>query len=508
MQRIKAILDFTIENKINSFIQKNLADIKLFSLLFAVILLIYGQKIFFYTLSTDDYSRYYSGGEEQASWLGRWMGGVINEHVFTGALHVLPYLNGLIGIFCFTLAGFLTAKFLKRQNTYDVCVATLLITITPFVAHNFYFNTNVSTWITTLVGVAGILMAYKANNTIKFFGFIFLIISIGTYQTIVQVTTAIIIFKAILEISETQNETEIWKRVQKTALYIALIFFAFITSSFINYLYMEYNGIPSVSHRYQAAVTVIDPYGYLGRVIDMFRLGFDLLYFKNSLHALYVLLALPSIIGLTIALFRSGRYLRINIISFIVISLLYLSIPLIINLPKITGNYIPLRAHYTMGWFLAGLFVIQMSLFSGIFRTIISAIAISIVVVSAFYINVFFDAGARQTSADILRANQIVERIRNHKAYTTEPIKFRIVGVKAFPVTGWKSDQQGLNTEWSKYALFKSFTDLQFSIMTDEEYKIDEELFVREGENFNTYPAKDSVIVYDNLAILYLSNIE
>lgn len=507
MHNLKVILNFSVETSITRFLQNNLANIKLFFALFATTLLIYGQKLFFCVLATDDFTRYYGGGAvEQSSLFGRWMTAIINKNIFTGALHILPYFNGVIGVFSFTLAGFLTAKFLKRNNVFDICIITLLISVTPFVAHNLYFNTNISTWITTLFGVVGLLMAYKPNKFTKLFGFVLLVISIGAYQTIVQVVIAMIIIKAILETLQAKNQTELWKIILNTALYIAFVLLAFIASSFINHLYMEYYNL-SVKGRYKNAGAVLGLYEYFERIIGMFKVNIHPLYFKDTFKTLYALITLSSIIGLTtIVVFKSERNLRIKITSLVVIGLLFLSIPIIINLPKITGNGIPLRAHYTIGWFLAGFFIIQMSLFSGIFKTFVRAIAISIIMVSAFYINVYFEAGARQTSADILRANQIVERIRNHENYTTEPIKYKIVGTKSFPVIGWKSSQQGLNKGWSKYALFKKFTDLKFSKMSNEEYKKIEEALVKRGVKINTYPNKDSIFVYGNKAIIYLSN--
>ena len=186
--------------------------------------------------------------------------------------------------------------------------------------------------------------------------------------------------------------------------------------------------------------------------------------------------------------------------------LLFLSIPIIINLPLITGNGIPTRAHYTIGWVLAGLFTIQMFSFKGIFKTLSTLLAISIIVVSAYYINIFFDAASRQTSSDISRANQIVNRIRTDKNYFTEPMKFKIVGEKAFPVIGWKSDQQPLNKNSAKYGVFKNFTDFKYTKMEDDEYNELKKYLIKKEETINSYPGKNSIIVYKNKAILFLNS--
>ncbi|HGZ70294.1 MAG TPA: hypothetical protein ENK74_02765, partial [Nitratifractor sp.] len=99
----------SVENWGEDYLKKYFSDWKLLILLLLVAIFAYGGKLFFYTLASDDYGRFYSEGREQASWLGRWMAGIFNEHIFTQSLQILPYFNGLIGVVTLTLTGYVSA---------------------------------------------------------------------------------------------------------------------------------------------------------------------------------------------------------------------------------------------------------------------------------------------------------------------------------------------------------------------------------------------------------------
>ena len=74
-------------------------------------------------------------------------------------MHVLPYLNGLLGVTSVVIAGYVTAIFFKQKNTFNIVAITLIISTTPFFAHNLYFNTNISAWITLMFGIIKTLVA-------------------------------------------------------------------------------------------------------------------------------------------------------------------------------------------------------------------------------------------------------------------------------------------------------------------------------------------------------------
>ena len=52
-----SILTFSLEEKILDFYKNYKSDITLFLRVFTVLVLIYGQKLFFHSLATDDFMR-------------------------------------------------------------------------------------------------------------------------------------------------------------------------------------------------------------------------------------------------------------------------------------------------------------------------------------------------------------------------------------------------------------------------------------------------------------------
>ena len=128
----------------------------------------------------------------------------------------------------------------------------------------------------------------------------------------------------------------------------------------------------------------------------------------------------------------------------------------------------------------------------------------SLIILNVYYINVFYYAATRQSQSDNSRVNQIVNRIRINRNYINEPIAFKIIGEKSFPVIDWYSEQDALNKPWSKYCVFKYFTDLNFTEMTNEEYLGFKKTIVQKNETLYPYPGKNSIIVRDNKAVLFL----
>jgi len=501
------LFHFDLEDHIGKIINNHLNDIKIFFSILSVNIIIFGQKIFFYSLATDDYSRYYS--HEYKMWLtavsGRWAQDLLNNNIFYGGLHVLPYFHGVIGLFSFTLVGFLTAKYFKQNNTFVITMITLLISATPMFAHNLYFNTNITMWITMLLGVIGFLLAHKPNIFVKILGFILLVIAIGNYQTIVQLLLVMIIFKAIINLLETKYLKEIKPIIFYSFVYIFFIMAAYIASVAVNEFFIHYYHL-TTGGRYKIAENVTDLSLYIDRIFKMYHTHVNLYYFRTKFYVLYILMGILSLGGATYSILKTNIKQNVKFIVLLLIVILFISLPIIINLPLLTGNGIPTRAHFTIGWVLAGLYIIQVISLKGIFKTFSSLTALLIIVISTYYIVLFFDAGNRQTSADITRINQIVTRIRTNKSYISEPLKFKIIGKKSFPVIGWKSEQQALNTNWSKYGAFKNFTDFKFTKMSDQDYNEMINYLAKKNIKTNDYPAKNSIFIYEGKVILVLDS--
>ena len=498
---------FDLERTIGNFVLKYLSDLKLFFIAFGINLLIYGQKLFFVSMPADDYMRFY--GDDNTELLitnsARWAQALLNDYVFSGKLQILPYLHGIIGIFALTLMGYLTAKYFRRTRAFELIVTTLLVSATPMFAHNLFFSTNITAWITLSLGIVGFLLLYRKNLFIKLIAFLFLIISIGNYQTIVQMIAMMVVIRFMIVLLSAKRSSELaaafWEALGKILFVLA----AYIASYLINEQFLQYHHWTAV-HRLAQATAETGLMVYLNRVGDLYRSFVKFDHFGEQFFYLYGAMALLAVVGTVKTIVMGDTERKIKVLSLVLALLSFAAIPIVINLPVLMGLEIPPRAHFTIGWAIAGFFVLQMTTFKGALKSVSILVSLVIVIVSTYYITLFFDAGIRQTKADMLRAHTIVERIRTHKNYTEEPIDFHIVGGQKFNVLGWDMKfEQPFSTHWAKYKIFKYFTDLKFHQMSRSKLNEMEHYIIEQGERVYPYPGKNSVVVYKNSAILFLA---
>ena len=299
------------------------------------------------------------------------------------------------------------------------------------------------------------------------------------------------------------NECDLKDEILKVTFIIGLVLAAFIASNIVNYLYMEYNNL-AINHRYKMANSIENLSIYITRINEMYRFEFSLLYFKSTILNLYAMITILSCLSLICFQLKQTLNKRLTFYCLLVLLTILLTVPLLVNLPLITGNDIPIRAHFTMGWLIAGAFLLLSNSTMTFLKTINTLLATTILIFSVLYINVFFEASSRQTASDITLANQIVNRIRLNENYTQGPLQLYIIGEKATPVIGWHSYQQALNTNWSKYKIFSIFTDLNFTRMSEVEYQKVRTLIIRNGQPLSVYPASNSIFIHQDKVLLFL----
>jgi len=499
-----------LEAKVTKYFREHRDTIKLFFILFAVNLLIYGQKIFFYTLPSDDYMRFH--GDDNTKMLitnsARWGQALLNDYIFSGKLQILPYLHGIVGIFCFTLMGFLTARYFARKNVWDTVLITLLISATPMLAHNLYFSTNITTWLTLLFGLIGFLILQNESSgwMEKTAGFFLLIFSIANYQTIIQILTLMILFRVIIRLMEAESFDEIKKIVAKAIFRVVILFAAYLVSYGINLLFLHYHHW-SATHRLAKVNTGGGAGVYIARLKEVYSELGALNHFQKPFHLLYLVMAA---LGMVAVLWRwalSNRPWKIKILLLFLLVAAFASIPIVINLPILLGVDIPTRAYFAIGWAMAGFYLLQRLFLKPVLYPVTVLLSSALVLLSIYYITLFFDANIRQTEADIRRANMIVQRIRMDQNYQHEPIGLQIVGQQAFNVDGWRMKwQQPFNSYWAKYKIFRYFTDLKFHRMDHKGMREMQEYIMTHYEKIEPYPGKNSVIVHHGNATVFLSS--
>ncbi len=502
---MKNLLTINIEEKIANLINRNTESIKIFFILFAINILIYGQKLFFYSMPADDYMRYY--GDDNTNMLitnsARWAQAFLNNYVFAEKLQILPYLHGLIGIFSFSLMGFMTLYYLKARKPLELLLGGLLVSATPMLAHNLFFSTNITAWITLLFGVIGFLLLYKKSWLLKALGFILILIAIANYQTIIQILVLMILFKAIMDLMELNDFKGIRAIVIDSLVKIFFILIAYILSYKINIMIMDHYHLVA-KHRLAQSEVKLTLEIFMDRISQIYTSSVKLRYFQHQLYTLYKISALFAIIGTIFYLLSRDIKIKLKTTILLLILILFSIIPILIHLPWLMGVDIPPRAHFAIGWVVGAFFILQYSTLKGIFKTISILLSIAIIVVSIYYITIFFDSGIRQTTSDIDRARYIVARIRSDKNYTREPIGLNIFGGRKFNVLGWDMKyEQPFTTHWAKYKIFRYFTDLDFHEMTHHEMLEMQDYIVKHYDHIYSYPGKNSIIMHNGNAIVF-----
>ncbi|RUM75153.1 MAG: hypothetical protein DSZ12_04225, partial [Sulfurovum sp.] len=455
------LFEYDIEKQVTKMVEKNSQNIQLFLIIFMVNLLIFGQKLFFYTVISDDYMRFY--GDHNTKLLvtnsARWAQALLNKYLFIGNLQILPYLHGIVGIFSITLMGYLTAKYFERKKKYEIVIATLLISATPMFAHNLLFSTNITTWLSLLLGLIGFFMIEKGGKVNGIIGFVLMVFSIGNYQTFIQIIIVMIFIKAILKLFRAETKQDIKKIIIHAIFLLLLLVFAYILSFLINDIFLYYHHWHK-EHRLAIAIHNSNLTTLFENIVNTYSTFINFNYFKKQLDVLYGLSAILALLGSLFFILNRSIVKSSKIIIFVLILFLFFVTPLVVNLPQILGVNIPIRAHIAVGWGISGFFALQMQTLKNFFKMFAYLLALSILVVSIYYISVLYDVANRQTQADIIRANMVVERIRTSNNYVDEPIGFYILGQKQNSVIGWKNlmFQQPFNSKWAKYKIFRYFT--------------------------------------------------
>jgi len=498
-----------ITDKASDESKGSMAHIKRFAIIYVALILIFGQRLFFYIIPSDDYMRFW--GDDNTNMLitnsARWAQALLNKYVFTDAIQILPYLHGLVGIFCFAVMGYLSALYWEREKTSEIVMITLLIAATPMFAHNLYFATNITAWLTLALGMIGFFMIDLSRRMwAKFVGFIFLVFSIANYQSIIQIIALLILFRTLMLSLRATESKQIRQLIYRAFVLMAVVAAAYILSDKINDYFLHLYHLHKM-HRLAQAEQHFSLIGVWQHLKHAYTTPALFLFFSKPLHLLLLLLyAIGIIMGIYLILTQRKEPARLKMLKLLLWITAFALIPPIVNLPILIGVDIPLRAHFPIGWAVAGIFMLALMVFKGIFRTAVYALAVLLIVINSYYISVFYDGCARQTQADILRANTIVSRIRIDKNYEEEPIKFAIVGQKPFNVKGWNIKwQQPFDSYWAKYKIFKYFTDLNFQKMNRQERNEIDHYIIDKGEPVHAYPGKNSIVVYNNKAVLFLN---
>lgn len=495
-------------------------SLKTFFISYIIVILAFGSKLTNQSYPADDYSRLFL----TENWFtqsdrGRWFTSILNHFIFNGELFVLPYFNTVLALFFIALGGFIISVIWDVKNQLFIGILILFVTISPFWANNLYYNSNVTVGFGTFLASLGLLQLIKKRKI--YLSLLLLILSFGVYQTIFQASLIIVIGSFLFTLFEVDSKSQFYNIIKKYALFIFYIVLAFVVSQIISEVIMSIANVSTLFNPYNKVTREINILSILKKFIYIFTSsgGFVGNLFLNNRNFGIVTCAF-FILGsysYGILIYKKLSFVRkeLLIVFFILIPIL----AVIIQSPRILGVAMPIRSCFHFAILIALVVVFSLRFGMIVLKNISILLVIVFITMSFKYISTFYDYVNRQHQSDIIIANQIVNRIRQHPDYhykNGEIPKFKIIGNNLFPVVSEYSKKnekdllpvyltfQPFNADWSKYKIFEHFTD--FNFMELNKYKSDR-ILQHISTNKNTigeYPEKNSILFIDDVIVLVL----
>lgn len=508
-------------NILNFFMSSKFLDqAKYFFISFIIVVISFGGKLVSQSYASDDYFRMYFTEKwfHQAD-RGRWFASILNNFIFNDDFFVLPYFNTLISLFFITLSSFIITKIWNVKNQILICLLTLVMTVSPFWANNLFFNSNVTVSIGAFLSALGVFYLLKNKKTA--IGSIFLILSFGIYQTVFQSTLIICLGVFILNLIETSELKELKNLIKTTLKTIFFIIILFIISQIISEVIFKMNKVEVLFSPYNTATRDFNllkiikktiylytsPNGFLGNfILQNYYYGF--LTFTIFLFGLYFSVSL---------FFNKEKHIKYKLLIVFFIVMIVLSV--IIQLPRILGVLMPLRSCFHFSVLLSFFILLSSKNKSVLLKNITVLSTLFYLLLSFGYISSFYNKVSRQTASEINIANQIVNSIRLHPNYNfsnTDRPYFLLLGDRK--VTKKKHTRyynkpfydvsfQALTKEYSKYELFKHFTDFKFQKLKKEErIKIVNQISEK-NKDVGEYPERNSIFIMDDVVVVVLNYI-
>ena len=523
---ISKIFNYDLINYYTNYYKNNKLQINTYFLSFLFIIIAFGSKLSFQSYPADDYARMISTEKwfEQAD-KGRWFTSILNHFIFNQNLFISPYFNTLISLFFISFSGFVISKICVIKNQFKVFFIILIITISPFWADNLFYNSNVTVSIGVFLSTIGVYFFIKKKRIL--ISLCFLILSYGVYQTTFQYSILIVGSWYLLKILNVENLNNLKNLGIDLLLIFLFIIISYLTSFFINELIIKNNSIINIFSPYNTVtrklnlLIVINKFFYLFSSPKAFIKHLTL--YNTSFGITTFMIFITGLFAFLYDSIKSKKMMRYKIIIFIIL-LFFLAI--ILQLPRILTVLMPIRASFHFSILLILFLILATQSRIKLIKSLGVILSITYLTLSFQYISSFYDISTRQTQADILRANMIVNRIRmdeNFEKLKTNMPNFIILGEKYFAVPSkyskqydsstidWKNhnppplyyEEQAFNRSWSKYKIFENFTDFRFKQLNNDEIKnIIHSL--PDKKNINAYPEAGSILFLENTIILIL----
>ncbi len=505
------VFDFDLLEHANAFFSKYRDWFHAYFISLTVIIVVYGAKLFFQNYAMDDYSRFFQDLPwfDQAPFHGRWACSALNATLFDGWRHILPYTNTLFSLILISFSGLIVGLILRVEDKLILGVLICLSVISPYWVHNLYFNTNATVSIGVLFSVLSVYVLLKGFKFIPV-SILLMVFAVGIYQTVLQVAIMLAIGWFLMSLLEVKEMRALRRLIVRLLLIVLVLFVSYIFSALINDFIVEAFTSGEVYKRYAYSKNV-----GLGEIFENIWGIFDkknptrvkLPFLSSTTNEMNLFVFLFGVLGYSISCF-SSRMRGLSCIRFVLFLFAIFCLVLVLQLPRILGLGVPVRAYFPMATLLVLSFVFASRSKIKLIKSLGFVFAIISLLVSVLYVSYFYDSTSRQTQADIIRVNQIVSQIRADErfVYKEEVVpEFFIIGEKRFPMSGFSHRYQALQMSWSKYAIFDHFTDFEFKKINSKK----EEIIISKLSLINDveeYPSKGSIQLIDDVIVLVLDD--
>jgi hypothetical protein len=494
----------------NQIYIENKKVIKLYVTCLLVALLAYGPKLFYQSYASDDYANYMAEPNwyELNTWLGRWASSLLNYFFFSGTQHVLPYFNSLLSICLLVATGLIISITWNVKGKFPMALITLLVSLSPYWTNNLWFNVNTGVAIGFFLSSVAILILIK-YDTWKYYllGLLLLIIGAGVYQPIVETAVIIIIGSLYVKLAEVNDFKDLKKAIFQVGWLLAALVIANVISAGVNKLtLLLVNETVKEGSRYSEALNlpIRDILYLLKKLIlsapDWF--GVQLPFLSSKVNTLNFLLVAIGSLGFITDSYKSKHLFFWKILILLVGTG---GIIVITHIPFLLGMVVSPRAFFANAIVIALYFLLAYKSIQPLISSSIVILAVLSLFLSSLYTSLFYDNAFRQTQSDLANARSILTQIYVHEDYLLleEAPNFIIVGKDNkdyFQVSGGQLPS-AFGFRWSKYSVFKHFTNFKFKQLQVEEER---ELIGQLPSTLQTYPHPDAISISNNTIILVL----
>lgn len=216
---VKIPLDQTIANWWNTI---NLEYKRAFLFVFAVSLLAFGFEMSNLTLHHDDVSQFFIQDTILGHYVGRFGLGWLNY--YGQSAYFMPFLQMLEGIFFMSMYGLFVARFWGAQNTMDIVLVASILSVFPYMAQVYQYNTAMATYsLAHFLAAAALILSTRASFLYIAIAAFLYAAAFSIYQTVIASAATIFVVWALINLLFRKEGQNFFNRAVVSSTIAALV---------------------------------------------------------------------------------------------------------------------------------------------------------------------------------------------------------------------------------------------------------------------------------------------